>query len=77
MELAICIFCSIVVSILTTKILATHYFKIVNGYVDDMCNKTNEFVEITRTRMLNQGTPEWVENVIDEYLANSEKDNCL
>ncbi len=35
---------SIITSIVVTKILATHYFKIVNGYVDEMCKKTREFV---------------------------------
>lgn len=45
MELMIiCICSSIMTSIMTTKILATHYFKIVDGYVEDMCQKTKEFV---------------------------------
>ena len=34
----------VVVSVITTKLLAIHYFGIVNGYVDDICNKTKEFV---------------------------------
>ena len=34
----------VVVSGITTKLLAIHYFGIVNGYVDDICNKTKEFV---------------------------------
>ena len=45
MEITICIICSVIASAITTKILATHYFKIVDGYVDDMCNKTKAFVE--------------------------------
>ena len=45
MEIVICIVCSVVSSVVTTKILATHYFKIVDGYVKDMCNKTKEFVD--------------------------------
>ena len=40
----ICIGCSVITSALITKILATHYFKIVDGYVDEMCEKTREFV---------------------------------
>lgn len=39
-----CVACSIITSVVTTKILATHYFKIVDGYVDEMCGKTREFV---------------------------------
>jgi len=40
----ICIGCSVITSALITKILATHYFKIVDGYVDEMCEKTREFI---------------------------------
>ena len=36
---------AIIASIITTKILATHYFEIVDGYVSDMCKKTIDFVE--------------------------------
>ena len=35
---------SVVVSVVVTKILATHYFKIVDGYVKEICEKTKEFV---------------------------------
>lgn len=45
MQILVCIGCSIVASVITTRVLATHYFKIVNGYVDDICNKTKEFVQ--------------------------------
>ena len=41
----ICSVCSVVVSAIVTKILATHYFEIVDGYVSDMTDKTREFVE--------------------------------
>ena len=44
MQVLICIGCSVVASIVTTKILATHYFKVVNGYVNDICSKTRDFV---------------------------------
>jgi len=40
----ICITSSVVVSVVVTKILATHYFKIVDGYVKEICEKTKEFV---------------------------------
>lgn len=43
--LLICIVSSVVVSIITTKILATHYFNIVDDYVEDMTKKTKEFVD--------------------------------
>lgn len=33
---------SVITSIVTTKVLATYYFKIVNGYVTEMCNMTKE-----------------------------------
>lgn len=48
MEIAICVICAVVSSIITTKILATRYFKIVDGYVDDVCSKTRDFVETIR-----------------------------
>lgn len=41
----ICIGCSVVASVITTKILATYYFKIVDSYVDDMCHKTKRFIK--------------------------------
>ena len=43
--IVICIGTSIVTSIVVTKILATHYFKIVDGYVQDMCEATKQFAE--------------------------------
>ena len=36
---------AVIVSAITTKILATYYFEIVDGYVSDMCKKTIDFVE--------------------------------
>lgn len=43
-QLIVCVVSSIVTSIIVTKILATHYFEIVDGYVDEMCKKTKDFV---------------------------------
>lgn len=40
-----CITSSVITSIITTKILATHYFVIVDDYVEDMTKKTKEFVD--------------------------------
>lgn len=49
MEIVVCIICSVITSAITTKILATRYFEIVDGYVEDMCGKTKEFINsITR-----------------------------
>lgn len=39
-----CIISSIITSAVVTKILATRYFRIVDGYVEEMCKKTKEFV---------------------------------
>lgn len=42
---------SVIVSIIITKILATHYFKIVDGYVNDICDKTEEFVDDMKRKL--------------------------
>ena len=47
MNLMIIVAVSAVVSVVTTKILATHYFKIVDGYVKDICDATSESNEKT------------------------------
>ncbi len=44
MQVLVCIGCSVVVSVITTRLLAAHYFKIVNDYVDGICNRTKDFV---------------------------------
>lgn len=49
MQVLVCIGCSVVASVITTKILATHYFDIVNGYVYDICNMTRDFVRKTES----------------------------
>ena len=38
---------SILASVITTKILATYYFKKVDGYVKEMCEMTNKNNEKT------------------------------
>ena len=38
---------SVVTSVVTTKILATHYFKIVDGYVRNICDATTKSNERT------------------------------
>ena len=43
--------CSIIASVITTKILATRYFEIVDGYVGDMCDKTKDFVKNAKTKV--------------------------
>ncbi len=40
-----CITCSAITSIVVTKILATHYFEIVDGYVNNIVIATKEFIE--------------------------------
>lgn len=47
MIVAISIVASAITSVIVTKILAAHYFKIVDGYVEDMCNLTNKSNEDT------------------------------
>lgn len=42
--IGICVLFSTIISIITTKILAAYYFKIISSHVDDMCEMTNEFV---------------------------------
>ena len=49
MQVLVCIGCSVVASVVTTRLLAAHYFKLVNGYVDDICNKTKDFVQSTES----------------------------
>lgn len=46
----ISLICSGVTAVIVTKILATHYFKIVDGYVKDMVNMTKEFVTSIRCK---------------------------
>lgn len=41
----------VIASTITTKILATHYFKIVDGYVNDICDKTEKFVNDTKRKL--------------------------
>ena len=45
--IVLCIVGSAITSTVITKILATHYFKIVDGYVDEVCKKTKDFVDST------------------------------
>ena len=44
----ICIVGSIIASIITTKILATHYFNLVDGHVEDMIQSTKDFVDVAK-----------------------------
>lgn len=45
------ILASFVTSIITTRIMATHYFEIVDSHVKDMTDRTKEFVEETKHRL--------------------------
>lgn len=54
MEMCNAIICMVIAattSVIVTKILATHYFEIVDGYVKDMCSKTKEFVDSIKRRV--------------------------
>ena len=44
---------SILASVITTKILATYYFKKVDGYVKDMCEMTTKNNENTLSILRN------------------------
>lgn len=44
----ICIAGSIIASIITTKILAAHYFNLVDGHVGDMIQSTKDFVDVAK-----------------------------
>ena len=46
-----CFVCSVITSIIVTKILATHYFQIVDGYVNSMVDETKKFVETVLTKI--------------------------
>lgn len=48
---ATCIVGSVITSIVITKILATHYFKIVDGYVEKICEDTKNFVEEVKIKV--------------------------
>ena len=45
MEIILCVGISIVTSTVVTKILATHYFEIVDGYVKDISEKTKNEIQ--------------------------------
>lgn len=44
---------AVIASVITTRILATHYFEIVDGYVNDICDKTEEFVDAMKRKFKN------------------------
>ena len=46
-----CVLISAITSAIVTKILATHYFKIVDGYVEDVCSRTKDFVETMKRKL--------------------------
>lgn len=52
-DIVICIVTSVLTATVTTKILATHYFKIVDGYVKDICDKTDKFMERVKSEVDN------------------------
>lgn len=44
-----CIVGSVAASVITTKILATRYFNIVDGYINDMINKIGETIGLVES----------------------------
>lgn len=46
----VCVLISASTSVIVTKVLATHYFKIVDGYVKDVCDRTKDFVNHEKIR---------------------------
>lgn len=72
---ALCIGGSIVVSVITTKILATHYFEIVDGYVRDVVDKAKKTM---KEIVLDRGRPYRDKSdgetlYISQYLDQEEK----
>ena len=53
MEIILCIGTSVVTAVVVTKILATHYFEIVDGHVKEMCDETKQFVEDIKCQVHN------------------------
>ncbi len=47
--ITVCIVISILTSTMVTKILATHYFEIVEGYVDEMCKRQKNLSIVSYT----------------------------
>lgn len=50
-NIILCVGVAIVTSVIVTKILAIHYFKIVDGYVKDICSETNKFVKNIKSQV--------------------------
>lgn len=48
---------AVIASVATTKILATHYFKIVDGYVKDMCQQTEKFIQVMERKLRESVNP--------------------
>lgn len=64
MIVVISIVASMITSVIITKVLATHYFKIVDNYVEDMCNLTNRS---------NESTFDTVRR-LEQYLSSKERE---
>lgn len=59
---------SILVSVITTKILATYYFKKVDGYVKEMCEMTIKS---------NEDTLSILRNTVRDISTGKEHEKCL
>lgn len=43
----LCIFVAVITSLLTAKIIATYYFKIIDGYVNNMVEMSKDLLRTT------------------------------
>lgn len=53
MEIILYIGISMATSVVVTKILATHYFEIVDSYVKDICDKTEKIMKYVKAKVDN------------------------
>ena len=53
-QILICVGCSVVASIITTKMMANYYFGLVDSYVSEICNKTKDFVQKAESTICKQ-----------------------
>ena len=47
----VCLLITFITSVITTKVLATYYFKIVDDYVQEMVDMTMQYLEALRQEL--------------------------
>ena len=65
MTVGISIVASAITAAIVTKLFAAHYFKIVDGYVKDMCDMTNKS---------NENTLAIIRKLNHDFLSEGDKD---